>query len=596
MSRRAPLDRRLPAVPDRWTPPSELVVRFRNERGELADEYDFARLDLPPGLAPWLAGAFREHHVPSSRVTRRSAFKALRPFCRFLIEEGGVTALSDLTTAVLDRFVAWLRELRIEGTTRPPMPSSLSRCLSEPRKLLVFLHRRRPDLLPVLRVSLNPFLRPASEITPVPRLSDAELKAVLDACYVEIDEAWARFQEGQRCLAGQSADAELTEVLSALSRIGGGVAPSSAAMRASAFPFSRVTALGGLRIVSQYLHITYDTLIPYYIALAIQTAANPEPLRLIRRDCLVPHPLDEQREFVDWVKPRARGNRFRRPQRRSFDRRRPYAAPNLIRQMLAMTEPLVTHAGRQRDKLFLAQNEKSRAVAVLCQGATAELIKRFIRRGNERVRLHNRTNPARPRPFISQFTALILRSSAATSLYLASGGDITVPQRTLNHADEATTEGYVAGPAATRLREEVIARAQRFMVAWIVSPHLGKPQASLPSDLATHPARGIAHDCLDPLGGSGPGAEPGRACPHLGGCLTCPGLIIPLDVDHFARLLQLRQALEQARDRLDPARWHALYAPSHRVLVGELLPEFPSHLIDAAAALAASRASLPELE
>lgn len=596
MPRRVCIDRRLLAVPDRWTPPAELVVRFRNERGEPADEYDFAQFDLPPCLAPWLAGAFREHHVPSSHMTRRSAFKALRPFCRFLIEDGGITALPDLTTAVLDRFVAWLRELRIEGTTRPPMPSSLSKWLSEPRKLLVLLHRRRPDLLPVLRASPNPFLRPASEITPVPRLSDPEIKAVLDACYVEIDEAWARFQEGQRCLAGQSSDAELTEVLVALRRIGSGVAPSSAALRNAAFAFSRVTALGGLRIVSQYLHVTYDTLIPYYIALAIQTAANPEPLRLIRRDCLVPHPLDEQREFIDWVKPRARGNRFMRPQRRSFDRRRPYAAPNLIRQMLAMTEPLVAHAGHQRDKLFLTQNEKSRTVAVLCQGAAGELIKRFIRRANERVRLHNRTSPARPRPFVGQFNALMLRSSTATSLYLASGGDITVPQRALNHADMATTEGYVAGPAATRLREEVIARAQRFMVTWIANSHPGKAPAGLPNDRNARPARGIAHDCLDPLGGSGPGAEPGRACPHLGGCLTCPGLVIPLDVDHFARLLQLRQALEQARDRLDPDRWHALYAPSHRILVGELLPEFPSHLTDAAAALALSRAPIPELE
>jgi len=595
MPPRVRIDRRLPTLPERWEPPADLVVRFRDEFGEPADEYDFFRLDLAPGLAPWFAGAFREHHVSSTQSTRHSAYKALRPFCRFLREDGKAATLPNLDADILGRFIVWLRKQHVSGTTKPLSPTTLAILLSEPRKLLALLHRRRPDLLPTIRFPPNPFSKRHLQVTPFPRLTDAELKVVLDACYAEIDETWSRFQEGQRCLAGQSADKELSDVVCALHRIGGGVAPSADAMRDAGFSFSRVTTLGGLRVVSQYLHVTYDTLIPYYIAIAIQTAANPEPLRLIRRDCLVPHPLDEHREFIDWVKPRA-GSRLRKPQRRSFDLRRPYAAPNLVRQVLAMTEAFVPYAGRQQDRLFLAQNEKHREVAVLTQSAVGELIKRFIRRANERVRLYNRANPARPRPLLGQFNAVMLRSSAATALYVASGGDITVPQQALNHAERATTEGYVEGPAATRRREEVIARAQRFMVAWVEGSNQSGSGADLTDNAKSHAARGLAHDCLDPLGGSGPGAEPGQACPHLGGCLACPGLVIPLDVDHFARLLQLRCALEQARERLDPARWRALYAPSHSILVEELLPDFPAGLANAAAALAASRPPLPDLE
>src|SRR3546814_12613566 len=50
-----------------------------------------------------------------------------------------------------------------------------------------------------------------------------------------------------------------------------------------------------------------DTLVAFYIVLLIQTAANAGPLRQIKRDCLVPHPLERHRVMVEWVKPRAGG-------------------------------------------------------------------------------------------------------------------------------------------------------------------------------------------------------------------------------------------------------------------------------------------------
>jgi len=587
------IDRRLILPPDE--PPTNVVAVFLNERGEPADSYDFAQLDLPPDIRPWLAEAFRERHAASASSSRRAGYLNLRTFCRFLRDDGQVNRLADLDTATIDRFLVWLRSLRRQGTEMLRSPSSLTHTFSSVRSLLTWLHRRRPDRLPRINYPSNPFPRNSEQVQPFAGLTDAGLKAVLDACYAEIDDIWACFQQGQRILAGDSTDPELAEVVRAVHRIGDGVAPSAKTLRASGFKISRLYDLGGLRTITHYLHLTFDTFIPFYVAIAIQTAANPEPLRLIRRDCLVPHPLDEQREFVDWVKPRA-GGRFRRPQRRSFDLRRPYAAPHLVRKVLALTEPLVPHAGRAWNHLFLTQNEKHRTVSVIRQDAVGGVIERFVRRSNTLVRMHNRTHPTRPRQLVPQFTAITLRSSVARSHYEASGGDLVAVQDVLNHASVTTTEIYVAGPHATRMREEVIARAQRFMVDWVSRrPPVVATDDSTPRVLV-RPARGLAHDCLDPLGGSGPGAEPGRACPHLGGCLTCPGLVILIDADHLARLLQLRTALETARERLDPPRWNVLYGASHRALVDQILPEFPADLIDDAVALAASWAPLPDLE
>ena len=37
-----------------------------------------------------------------------------------------------------------------------------------------------------------------------------------------------------------------------------------------------------------------------------------------------------------------------------------------------------------------------------------------------------------------------------------------------------------------------------------------------------------------------------------------------------------------ARDHLDPRRWELLYAPSYRILVDDILPDFPDALRAAA--------------
>src|SRR3546814_3205206 len=86
----------------------------------------------------------------------------------------------------------------------------------------------------------------------------------------------------------------------------------------------RIAEVGGFRELEGYLHLTTDTLVAFYIVLLIQTAANAGPLRQIKRDCLVPHPLERHRVMVEWVKPRA-GGKVKRMQRRPFDNRRPYA-------------------------------------------------------------------------------------------------------------------------------------------------------------------------------------------------------------------------------------------------------------------------------
>src|SRR6202030_143400 len=104
----------------------------------------------------------------------------------------------------------------------------------------------------------------------------------------------------------------------------------------------------------------------------------------------------------------------------------------------------------------------------------------------------------------------------------------------------------------------------------------------------------FSHDCLAPSITATDGTR--RLCPRFGGCLTCPGLVIPIDADHLARVLIAIDRLDQAKHRLDPRRWEMLYAPSYRAITQDILPDFPDTLRAEALALAAMMPPLPELE
>ena len=115
---------------------------------------------------------------------------------------------------------------------------------------------------------------------------------------------------------------------------------AAATTRSTSWPFDRV---------ARYLHAVPETLIPYMIAIGAQTYANPEALRLLRRDCMSEHLVLDRRVVVSWRK-----GRSNREQRRSFLRDRSVSAPNLIDRVLAMTERLVPHVpARERSGLFL---------------------------------------------------------------------------------------------------------------------------------------------------------------------------------------------------------------------------------------------------
>ena len=601
-SKRERIDRRLSAASAKvLEQPADAVAVFRDGWGEVAKRYDLGKLGLPTDVTMLLADAFRNHHAASSSETHRHCWMALRVFARFAVEDGHVLSAEDLTTAMVGRYIAWLDRQIAGQTNKPWSKGARANVLMQLRQMIDWTKRRHPARLPS-RIDFPWRVWPNRTADTRPRLGGEHLKAILRACYEEIDEAWDRFEAGQTILATSGpvdgVDPELCDLVRALARVNDGVLPSRTLAIRSQVNISAVNRHGGLRHLGGYLHFTGETVVAFFIAIAIQTAGNPDALRLITRDCQVAHPLDEHRIIVEWAKPRA-GAKVKRAQRRSFDRRRRHAAPNLIDRLLAMTAPLVSRVSRQdRNRLFLLKSEKKDAVTLIAEATLSHALKPFIKRSNARIAIWNKAAPERARQLLPDFAAVLLRGSVATEYYKASGGDIVATQDVLNHARADTTELYIKGPQTRRIQRETIARLQELMLGWIVGAKVNCEDRALRDwiALASNATVPFSHDCLNPVAGTAPDSIAGRVCRHFGGCLRCPGLVIPINLEHMARILQAIGELQRARERLDPRRFELLYASSLRILVDDILPDFPQSLRAEAESRMMTLPTLPALE
>jgi integrase len=577
------------------------VAIFVDGRGEVVQRFDLDLLGLPVDLTDLLARAFRAVDVGQTEATRGARWAALRGFARFVQSDNAIKGAGDLTTAAFGRYADWLgRQRTAKGHAWSEATRSVQFAMM--RALLLWIQRSGHVGLADLDMLHSPFFERSAERKPRRRVPEAQLKAILRVCYEEIDEAWSRFTAGQAIISSPNLPAKVAHGdgfnrwLWRIHRGFDGIVPTGAQLKCKGMCAATLNRYGGLLAVAQHMHLTTETLVPFYIAILIQTAGNPDAVRVIRRNCLIAHPLDEHSVVIVWDKPRAAGH----AQRRAFDTRRAHAAPNLIEKLLAMTAPLVPHArAADRENLFLLntgsptkRRRRNGTVGVIDASTLKRKIPWFIARANKRIAAWNAANPqAAPRPRIECFAPAFLRGSVATEHYKASGGDIVVTQTLLNHASASTTETYIKGEETRRLQAQTIARLQQLMLAWIDARENSPPHE--PYHRRSGQRRAIkpfAHDCLAPL------LDDGQLCPYFGGCLACPGLVIPLDAEHLARILQAKRHLEAARERLDPHRWNLIYAPTYRALTGDILPDFPQALYERAVGLAQGLPPLADLE
>lgn len=596
-------DYRLPPQPAHLSDvaaPESLVVRFLTPAGTPAQPLDLSAYAHRPRLAAEFALAFRHRLADKSDHTRQTVQYNLPWWFRFLDEcdpaRARVRSASDIDAALLGAYIAWLGRQPLAVGTR-------DRIWATVKQALAWLRCHRPDLVqPELELPVNAFPRRYEQARPRAALARAELDAVLSACRAEIEASWADFETGRALLAAKPHAApagpdkpdlkDLGVLLALLVERYGGFVPNQRRPDRGDTLFwpvlHAVKAHGGWVRVSRFLHATAGTLVPYMIAIAAQTFANPEALRNLRRDCMVEHVMLEGRWLVTWHKGRAR-----RVQRRSFLRDRGLSVPNLIDRVLALTAPLVSHApAAGRDRLFLCSGIGGlRRIGLIDPVRVTTLVRAFAARHGLR-------------DLGGAPLALTLASFRPTGLALAHaalGYDVTKTQALANHASADTTMRYIHRPAVRAGQAAGLARLQGRFVAVVrggdwataVGGEAGVDAAS-PTDARNATASGFT--CSDPLAGIAPGQRKGRLCTAWLGCFTCPNAVIPLEADTLARLMLMRDALAEARGRMALDRWGLLYAPKLVILERDVLPRFPAALHAAASGLVGRLPPPPPIE
>jgi len=332
-----------------------------------------------------------------------------------------------------------------------------------------------------------------------------------------------------------------------------------------------------LKQVEPCLYPRAESLLPYYLAIMIHTAGNPEPIAELERDCLQSLPLLDDRQVLVWFKARAHS-----VQRRTFSSTDRFEPPALVREIAEWNErlrPLAPAALRERLLLYKGASGVTAMSSSAIQGA----LKSF-----------------RERHGLPRFTLVSIRPSVLASFYRASG-DLRRVRTIANHARLSTTVRYVLTPEVQAQHRARIAGLQNAFIGHIQQPRsTGTAAPVAPNGNGCVVPAGevvsmFGFGCTDPFAGAAPGTHRGELCTHFMGCFTCPNAIITPDPSTVARLLQARDHLRTAATALHPARWQAFYAPQLCILEEDILARFTASELAAAEPLMAQLPSLPNL-
>ena len=443
-----------------------------------------------------------------------------------------------------------------------------------------WVHRNRPKVVP-FGVQTKGLRFPDEDGAELPFfLNEEQIKMVLKACQEDIDFYWQKFLQGERLLAGDVRDVseqELSEVLNAILECGGGIFPTQAQLQKSKKKIPklmrRINELGGLLALRQYCFATLASIVPYYISIVAQTAGNADAILLMSRNTLVDHEIFETSKLVTWEK-----RRGARTQRREFDIRKRYAPPNLIEDVIKMTDRFVASVPSiHKDKLFLHQELS--VPSLMSRQSLHNYLKEFIKKHA-----------------LPDFDPSDLRRTSA-ELHEKVGGKL-VAQKVLNHAKVSTTEIYFDRNRKRQEHDKLIHRFQGALLKKVcgVSDTGIVPQPHRSEGNATT----FGFDCKDPFSGIAPGSIQGKLCDKFQMCATCPGAIIVLDdAGVVARLVKTKQHLigffNIAQQSGWAERFEAVYQPSLNILE-QVIAKIDKEILYQAEQLLPQISPLPDLE
>ncbi len=290
-------------------------------------------------------------------------------------------------------------------------------------------------------------------------LSREQREAILQAAMIDVRRIWDEFERAR--------SAEATSAMTSVAKIAtenGGFLPiigygknykrlkKTKAMRALWALKARERRAGrpaDVRTFDRWLYATVESLLPFLIVIAYKLAGNVYSLLESKRDLLrdVDDVIRGSRCAVSFYKPRARRilTHMLNPAGR-------FSVPSLIKQVLAMTDPLVPLVPEaMKNRLFICFNRVGNSKG---KPQTLKSTPGSMRRWCQRHNLMNKDGTP------LTFTLDMLRPTKINDVYEDSGGDLLLAYKVANHKVLSTTYDYLKGIRAADLDRTSITDAQ----------------------------------------------------------------------------------------------------------------------------------------
>ncbi len=329
-----------------------------------------------------------------------------------------------------------------------------------------------------------------------------------------------------------------------------------------------------------------EQIIPFMILLAARCAMNTWSVyELDRNKCLVRHEIIDTLYYCIWHK--ARANEMQKQAHRK-DPATNLGVVELIEFVRKYTEPLLSMAQpHERQKLFLYLYSGPGTRKIICPG------------GGAQAQFSVQIRKFREKHQFPHFTLFNIRPSAATLLYLETGGNLRKVQHFLQHSRLDTTVRYVLNAVTKRLHTRVIQKAQHNLVRQLTvvpeSRATGVAKLGLPQESALKILNGSFDTssgvCANPFDSPQSGEVKGRMCTSFHKCYECHNGLWFLEDLPFA--IANRDRMISFRKDMKPIEWDAVYGETVRILNEDIIGVFSAKQVRDATVKAATLKSKP---
>jgi integrase-like protein len=332
------------------------------------------------------------------------------------------------------------------------------------------------------------------------------------------------------------------------------------------------------KMIGWYAPTSEQYFIPFLVLLYLRTAINVTSIFTLKRDCLREPVLPLGLTTLCFTKPRAGAQ----PDKELyFPTNQPYGAIDLIRFLLAYTEPWLDYANEDEKKSLFVYYSRMEGVRAAGNSFTEYSLSKFIARHN-----------------LPHFSFDQLRPTVATMIYLQTR-DIFRVQRALNHKSIRTTMKYIKGVIVRARHDREMAEGIDAMVEAVIGV---KPQGDVVSVFAEPASEVIAAKveaeeltpeagekilsggcttltgiCIDPTDSPQPGEVKGRVCRSLHACIFCKNCWI--FAEDLPKLIIYRNTLLAEKAEMTSRMWESLHGDAVREINKSILPSFPAEMV-----------------